>query len=116
MDGHFSYILRLIKDEKKSDSFAAHFKQHFNATTSRTDLRKYMAFQVVKQLKPIGTLKYFTKPNCKLCMEENLTIIKNPRKKCVTVMKNNLEIYGAFRHKTTFHLFSLITDDPVFNE
>ena len=36
MDGHFSDLLRLLKNRQKSDSFAAHFKQHFNTTTSRT--------------------------------------------------------------------------------
>ena len=39
MDGHFSDLLRLLKNRQKSDSFAAHFKQHFNTTTSRTYLR-----------------------------------------------------------------------------
>ena len=40
MDGHFSDLLRLLKNGQKSDSFADHFKQHFNTTTSRTDLLK----------------------------------------------------------------------------
>ena len=56
MDGHFSDILRLLENGKKPDSFAAHFKQHFNATMSRTNLKKYMTFKVVKQLNPIGTM------------------------------------------------------------
>ena len=75
MDGHFSDLLRLIKNGQKSDSFSNHFEQHFNTTTSSTDLRKYMTFKVVKQLKPIGAIKTFTKPNCNLCMEERLTIL-----------------------------------------
>ena len=33
MDGHFS---DLHKNGQKSDSFAAHFVQHFNSTTSRS--------------------------------------------------------------------------------
>ena len=37
MDGHFSDLLCLLKNGQKSDSFAAHFKQHFNTTTSCTD-------------------------------------------------------------------------------
>ena len=110
MDGNFYNILRLLKNRKKSDSFASHFEQHFNTTTSRTDLRKYMSFKVVNQLKLIGAMKTFTKPNFNLCMEERLTILKR-----VTIMNNNLDIYGACRHKTTFHQFFLSTDDPVFN-
>ena len=72
-----------------------------------------MDFKVVKQLNPIGAMKTFTKTNCNLCMEELLTILKKLRDKHVTVMNNNSEIYGAFRHKTTFHHCSLCTDYPV---
>ena len=62
MDGHFSYLLRLLKNGQKSDSFAAHFEQHSNTTTSRKDIRKYMTFKVVKQLNPIGAMKTLTNP------------------------------------------------------
>ena len=75
MDGHFSDLLRLLKNGQKSDSFASHFEQHYNSTTSRTYLRKYMTFKVVNQLNPIGAMKSFTKPNCNPCMEERLTIL-----------------------------------------
>ena len=47
-------------------------------------------------------MQTFTKPNCNLFIEERLTILKNIRDKCVTIMNKNLEIYGACRHKTTF--------------
>ena len=57
MDGHFSDLLRLLKNGQKSDSFAAHFEQHYNSTTSRTDLRKIMRFKVVKHINPIGAMK-----------------------------------------------------------
>ena len=115
MDGHISNILCLLKNGQKSDSFAAHFGQQFNTTRSRTCLRKYMKFKEVKQLNPIGAMKTFTKPNCNLCMQERLTIIKKIRGKRVTVMDKNPEIYGACRHKTTFHQFYLSTDYPVLN-
>ena len=115
MDGHFSDLLRPLKNRQKSDSFAAHFEQHFNTTTSRTDLRKYMKFKVIKQLNPIGAIKTSTKPNCNICMQERLTILKKLRDKRVTIMNNNSEIYWACQHKTTFHWFCLSTDDPVFN-
>ena len=70
MDSHFSDLLRLLKNRKKSDSFAAHFEHNFNPTTSCTDLRKYMTFKVVNQINPIGAMKTITKPNCNLCIEE----------------------------------------------
>ena len=100
---------------KKSDSFAAHFKQHFKDTTSCADLRKYMTFKVVKHLNLIGTMKTFMKPNCNLCMEEHLTIQKKLRDKPVTFMNNKAEIYEACRKKTTYRRFCLSTNDPSFN-
>ena len=115
MDGHFFDILRLLKNGQKYDSFSAHLEQNFNSTMSRTDLRQYMTFKWVKQINLIGTMKKITKPNCNLCMEERLTILKNLRDKCVTIMNKNSDIYGACRHKTAFHQFFLSTDDPVFN-
>ena len=48
MDGHLSDLQHLLKNGQKSDSFAAHFVLRFNTTTSRTDIRKYMTFMVVK--------------------------------------------------------------------
>ena len=115
MDGHFSDLQHLLKNGQKSDSFAAHFLQHFNSTTSHTELRKCMKFKGLKQLNTIGAMKTFTKTNCNLCMQERLTILKIIRDKRVTVMNKNSEIYGACRHKTCFHQFFLSTDDPVFN-
>ena len=115
MDGHSSDLQRLLENGKQSDSFAAHFVQNFNNTTSRTDLWKCMTFKVTKQLNPIGAMKTFTEPNCNLCIQECLTTLKKLRDKRVILMNKNLEIYGAFRHKTTFDQFCLSTDDPVFN-
>ena len=76
MDGNFSDIQRLLKNRQKSDSFVVHFVQHFNTTTSRTDLRKYMTFKVVNNLNLIGAMKTFTKPNCNIFMQERLKILK----------------------------------------
>ena len=112
MDFHSSNIL--LRKRQKSDSFAAHFKQHFINNTSCTYLRKYMTFKVVNQLNPIGAMKIFLKHNCNLCMKERLTILKKLCDKRVTVMNKNLKIYGSCRHKTNFPLFCLSTDDPVF--
>ena len=89
---NLSNILHPLKNGQKPDSFAAHFEQHLNATTSCTDLYTYMTFKVLKQINPIGAMKTFPTPYCNLCMEERLTILKNLRDKRVTVMNNNSEI------------------------
>ena len=115
MDGHFSDLQRPLKNRQKSDSFVAHLIQHLITNMACTDLRKYMAFKVVKQLVMIGMIETFTRSNCNPCMQERLMILKKLCDKRVTVMNKNLEIYGACRHKTTFFQFCLSTDDPVFN-
>ena len=38
------------------------------------------------QLDPIGAMNFFTNPNCDLCMQEHLTILKNLSDNHVTVM------------------------------
>ena len=53
-----------------------------------------MTFKVVKQINTIGAMKTSTKPNCNLCMEERLKILKNLRDKRVMIMNTNSEIYG----------------------
>ena len=115
MDSHFYDLLSILKNRQKYDSFANQFEQHFNSTTSRIDLRKYMTFKVVNNLNPVGGMKIFTKPNCNLCMEERSIILKKLRENRVILMNKNSEIYGACRNKTTFHRFFLNTDDSVFN-
>ena len=89
MAGHLYDLQRLLNNGQKSDSFATHFVQHFNTTTSRTDLCKHMAFKAVRQINPIGGMKKATKPNCNICMEERLTILKNICDKHVTFTKKN---------------------------
>ena len=69
MDSHFSDAQCFLKNRHKSDSFSAHFEQHFKSTTSRMNLCKCMTFKVVKHLKPIEEMKSFAKPNFNLCME-----------------------------------------------
>ena len=89
MDDHFSDLQRLLKNGKKSDSFDSHFVHPFNTTTSRTDIHKYTTSKLVKQINPIGAMEKFTKPNCNLCMQERLTILKKLREERVAVMNKN---------------------------
>ena len=42
-----------------------------------------MTFKVVNQLNQIGTMQTIMKPNCNLCMQERLTILKKLRGKHV---------------------------------
>ena len=57
MDGHFSDLLYLLKNEQKYYSFAAHFEQHFESTTSHKDLCKCMTFKWVNRINLIVAIK-----------------------------------------------------------
>ena len=72
-----------------------------------------MAFKAVNHINRIGAIKSFTKPNCDLCMEERLTVLKKIHDRNVTLLNNNSEIYKFWQHKTTFRLFFLFVDDPI---
>ena len=85
INGRFSTVQRLFKNGKKSDSFGAHFEQHFKYTMSCIDPRNRMKFKEVNQFNLIGAMKKFTEPNWNLCMEEHLTILKNLHYKTVTL-------------------------------
>ena len=63
MYGYLSYVQKILNTSQKLDSFASHYEQHLNSTPSSTDLHTCMTFSAVKQLKPIGTIKSFMKPN-----------------------------------------------------
>ena len=113
MGDNLSDILRILKNGQKSDSFSTHFKHHFKSTTSRKNLRKYLTFKLVNQINMVSTMKTFTKPNCNLCLEERLIILKKMCEKRVTAMNNNLYMYGALWNKTTFHILFLSTGYPI---
>ena len=77
MDGHFSDVQYLHKIGEFSNSFVAHYGQHFKSTTSCSDQCMCMTLRVVKNLIPIESMKVFTNPTCNLCMEERLTVLKS---------------------------------------
>ena len=65
------------------------------------DIRKYMAFKEVNQIKLIGEMKSFKKSNCNIRTQEHLTILKHLHDKNATLIDNNLGVYGVFWHKKT---------------
>ena len=71
MDNQSSNVQHILNKRQKSDSFDAHFKQHYKFTTSRMELSKCMMLKIVKHINPIVSMKPFTKPNCNIYIEEN---------------------------------------------
>ena len=67
-NSHSSNVQHLLKNGQKSDSFTAHFEQHFKLTKSRTYLRECMMFKVVNHISPIVAIKPFLKTNYNICL------------------------------------------------
>ena len=102
MDGHPYDVQRLLKNGQKQKHFLPTiYGEHFQYTTSHTDLRKCEGLDTVNQLNPIGVIKLFTKPNCNLCMEERLIILKSIRDKNVTPM-NKIRTYIGVTAQNNF--------------
>ena len=60
-----------------------------------------MALNLVNQLNTIESMKQFSKPNYNLCMEERLTVLKNLRNKCVTLMnhRRSSDLHSVLPHR-----------------
>ena len=55
-------FVRLEETYKNNIHLPTQFKQHFNDTTSCTDLHNYMTFKVVNQLNLIAAMKILQNP------------------------------------------------------
>ena len=106
---HLSDVKRLLLKGEKSDSFAAHFADHFHKGTKVTndELRRTMEYKIIWQANPISCMKTFGKLNCSLCMRERIEILRafDQADNEYLVINSNNEIFGACRHKTRFHRF-----------
>ena len=71
-----------------------------------------MTLKSVTHMNPIRETETLTKYGCSICMEECLIILIRLREKCHAYEKIT-KIYRDFRHKKTFHQFSLGDDDPI---
>ena len=58
MDVNLFNVQCLLKNEQKLDSFAAHYGQHYEYTTSCTDLCQCMTSKEVKQTNTIRPLNH----------------------------------------------------------
>ena len=75
-DINFYYVQHILKNRQKPDLISAHYKQHFKYIMSCTELRNFTTLKLFRQINKIGSMKSFVKPNCNLCMEERLIILK----------------------------------------
>ena len=71
-----------------------------------------MKTDIIWQGNAISCMKSFGRYNCRLCMQERLEIYKASRQDSAnseeSIINSATESYGACRHKTKFHRYSLL--------
>ena len=92
MDSCFYDVQCILKKGQKSDSFSAHYYQHFKHNMLHNDLCKCMGLKVVNHINADGEMKSFIKPNFNLFLEEWLLVLKYLYDRNVTPMRKILEI------------------------
>jgi hypothetical protein len=117
MQQHVQDVKNLVKKDKKSDSFAAHFAPLIPRETDAKNVRNLVKFKcdILWKGDPISCVKTFGSKACKLCAKERLEILKltvNEKEKAINSCN---EIFGACRHKPRFHRFNN-TETPSTDE
>ena len=111
MSEHFLAVNNLAINGKASDTFAAHFAEHYPNGCPAQFLRENIDFEVLQQCNPISCVRSFKTLSCQLCAKERLAILRASMNSSVQLINKSSEIYGACRHNPRFHRFPS-TDDP----
>ena len=114
---HFTKTSNLVRVGNTADSFARHFalvSQIENKNKKKfanKDVREMMRMSILWYGNPISCNKSFGKWNCRLCMKERLIILEEMRKGKAAgtrhLINSASELYGACRHRPSFHRYSV---------
>lgn len=120
MSQHFQEVRKKVKFDDNSDTFARHFGKHLideKCDPAPKNQRKYMRFEVLRELDAISAMKGFGRLDCRLCMAERLAILEASYRG-EKIMNSRSEIYGGCKHKKRFHNFFLSddTEEPLNGE
>ena len=100
----------LVCKDIRSDSYASrHFSQYFDNYDNipmLSKLRKMASFKILWQGKIISLMKCSGIHQCRLCMKKRLGILHMHNKDPGKQINLCNEIYGACRHKLSFHRYS----------
>ena len=72
MEQHFQDVAQKVQRDKNSDTFAAHFAQHFEQKPTPQQCREIMKFGILSKVNPIRSMKTWSKSSFTLCMKERL--------------------------------------------
>ena len=98
--------LKKFMNDNNSESFAAYFAKPFTLKSSPQQCRKIMCFGILSTVKPIGSMKTWSKSSCTLFMKYRIEIIDNSRCRYSQIINAWSEVYRACRHIPGFHRFT----------
>ena len=81
MEQHFQDVAQKVQHNKNSDTFVAHFNQHFNQKPTRQQCREITEFEILSKINPIESMKTWSKYSCTLCMKEISEIVSHSRRR-----------------------------------
>ena len=107
MQSHFGDVVRAVKSEESSDSFAKHMKQHFQkgSKIKAGNVREKVHMEIVWQGNPLVLNRSFSTRKCLLCDKEKCAIMDASNDPNIVLMNTNTEIFGSCRHIPRFHRF-----------
>ena len=69
MEQHFQDVAQKVQHNKNSDTFEAHFNQHFDQKLTPQQCREIMRYEIRSTVIPIGLMKTWSKHSSTLCMK-----------------------------------------------
>ena len=109
MQQHFGQVNDVLKNGKKSDTYADHFSEvwkHWGSPPSGLVQAQELDISIMWKGNALSTMKTFGTRNCVLCAKERVAIVKHWWKDKKTLINSNTEIFGGCRHKTKFHRYN----------
>ena len=104
---HFSSVKQLIERDKKSSSYARHFKncyvKKYGPNYDVRKIREMGKYEILWEGHAIPTVKTFSTYNCKLCMEEKLAILNAKTRRFHQNINKRKELFSSCRHGGSFH-------------
>ena len=123
LSAHLSQAKKFATTNEKSDSFATYFgqllldKKREDPSMASKDfssfLRGNLSCSILWTGNPISCMKSFGTHGCQLCMKVRVEITKRWLKSPNSLVNSCSEIYGACRHKSRFHWFTVDGTDEA---
>ena len=102
MEQHFQDVAQKLQYDKDSETFVAHFAQHFDQKPIPQQCRNVLKFEILSTVNPIRSMS----SSCTLCMKERLKIISHSQHRYKKLINSCSWVFGSSHHNLRFHRFT----------